>query len=186
MCKLRIRRRLIPALSMDNKTITDGDGFINGMPDIVAFTGKSESTIRRWCVELNYPLRKNGREVFIDPDEHRRWKRARSDLQYGKITAEKFNEMNFLKMNAYEDFEWEQKEDEELNMYDSLTFDCYGPIINNLNYLIPFGLYMERVRFLTLDYSQQVIVDQKILPDDSYKYVKEIIHTHSGKKFGLT
>lgn len=53
---------------------------------------------------------------------------------------------------AYEGFDWEQKEDEPLNIYDPLTFDTHGPIVNNLNYLIPFGMYMERVQFLTLDY----------------------------------
>ena len=54
---------------------------------------------------------------------------------------------------AYSDDIWDFKqiEDEQLQVYDAMKLD-FGPMLTNLNFLIPFGIYTKDSPHITLDY----------------------------------
>jgi 8-oxo-dGTP diphosphatase len=54
---------------------------------------------------------------------------------------------------AYSDivYHYEQKEDEKLGLYNPKAIDP-REVITNLNFLIPYGMYQDGSRFITLDY----------------------------------
>ncbi len=50
-------------------------------------------------------------------------------------------------------FDFEQRENEQLNTYNIKSIN-YEKTVNNLNFLIPFGIYDNHIKFMTLEYER--------------------------------